>query len=1618
MNKYKAVKLNAIGFYSCATLLMLGCVLMTGLGQKVYGGAIAGVPDQNDACGDGSGGGSSGSGGGNGGSGNGGWSIDPNCKNCTGRGGGGGGAGNGGTGGSGSSCCPADSSGMTVWEVSEPYINVFLYDEPLGYQPGIGSRVSFKLAYKQRDDAFRTVSDELFNSGLDWNCSWLNYITAPIDEEFFFKATEFMAGGGQHDYELTSYYKEYYTHTTLQRTVDGGGNWTGYIKSYPDGAKDYYGFIPSETTYTNIVLLTAKVDRFGHATLFVYTDNGTRTLLMQVIDADGRTNTLSYANGAFPGHVTSVTDPFGRSCSLQYDGNGMLTNITDVIGLQSAFTYDPNNWVTNLHTPYGNTRFEHFDPGFAVSSGMIRGVRVTDAAGGTNVYMLTELIGDGTSTSLPDFPALPTLPDGVPSSAEGGDYSAYRDSFHWGPRQAAGLPADLTTLSLTDFKKGWMKHWLHDQNNYVLGTLDYSNSATTWGIGQTLSFEIAPSPDGSTYGQMTFYGYDGKYLVFKQGNDSQPSLVMRTLPDATTWFTWYQRNEWGRPTNVVDTYSSAYGVTPSTRTNVYFYSGADLVAHFGPNGNVEDGYTYDAYHQLVAYTNAVGDVTSYIYDTVGRLTSTHTPAGLTTINTYFTSGDYTNFIQKTVDLEIGRTNAYTYASDLVATHIDERGLATTNAYDALQRNTNSADARGSIARLYNRLDLAEITDRMSFTNAYGYDNVRRKTSQTDSLGRTIYFNYCTCGALDSVVDALGNYTYFFYDNAGRMLNVVYPDAYSVTNVFDSLGELVMTTDSAGISATNWFNNQGLICARYNSGGQVSGITFDIKDRPQDVLDANNMIVTNGYDAVSRLLARGYPDGGVETFGYLPAGMFAYTNQLNLTNFFGYDAGSRKIFETNANAEVIGYTYNPASDLLTLTDGKNQITTWIYDQYGRVTNKLDQAGASVFTYLYDGNNRLTNRWNAAASDTTRYRYDPVGNLTNVLYAVDPQVRLRYDGLNRLTNMVDAVGTTVCTYTPAGQMLTEDGPFASDTVTNSYWNRLRADMDLQQPTGVWTNAFGYDYSRRLWWVTTQAGEFDYNYLDSLPSLLVKKLLLPNTSYITNAYDGNARLLYTKLVKSNGTIVDAALYGYNVGNQRTTFTNAAGTRVNYAYDNIGQLKIAASSTSSENRGYAYDAAWNLNTLTNNGTPATFSVDGKNQLTTAAGAACSYDNGGNLTTKGSVNYTYDDENRLASVQTNGALAMTTFVYDGLGRLREQLFWTQIGSDTNGGGDDQSAAIGVGLESDVGVNPWNLTSGTWYVYDGKRVIQERDINNNPTVSYTRGSDLSGSLEGAGGIGGLLARTDNTQLPSTNAHAYYHADGNGNITYLETSAQTFGAVYRYDAFGNVLNNLGGSGGLGVVNTYRFSSKEWVPMANAYYYLYRFYDPSIQRWLNRDPIGERGGLNLYVLLLNSPLAFVDAFGHRNIPVTPLPPLPTPMDNCDPVQKKAIEDAKNKACDKINACTNPDCNQGELQKLKDLCKDKSKPNFKCAKSDDKQCNKDYGDGKRSCAYEDGDTITFCGSSFPPDGSSCGGIGGPQTLDCIIIHEMTHEVMGGGPPQDDANKMQKCMGCPQGAPHTPTK
>jgi len=127
----------------------------------------------------------------------------------------------------------------------------------------------------------------------------------------------------------------------------------------------------------------------------------------------------------------------------------------------------------------------------------------------------------------------------------------------------------------------------------------------------------------------------------------------------------------------------------------------------------------------------------------------------------------------------------------------------------------------------------------------------------------------------------------------------------------------------------------------------------------------------------------------------------------------------------------------------------------------------------------------------------------------------------------------------------------------------------------------------------------------------------------------------------------------------------------------------------------------------------------------------------------------------------------------------------------------------------------------------------------------TAPGNLSGTLQGAGGVGGLLKSSD----------GYFTCDAGGNVSEVLSATGTVTAHYEYDAFGNELTGNGATS----QNRFQFSTKYHDPETNLTYYGYRYYDAGRGRWLSRDPIAEQGGLNLYAFVANNGVNAWDLFG---------------------------------------------------------------------------------------------------------------------------------------------------------------
>ena len=1455
------------------------------------------------------------------------------------------------------SSCGTGSAGLTplampTWEISEPNIAIWLRDKPLAYRTSQGAEVALKMYYHQQDGFWQVPPPNVFSFGTNWGSNWRAYLDLtnrqPSDPTWSNTVGLLIGPGASvRYYDTTNAMPSYGRNTFLQPVVVAGAL-VAFREVFASGATTYYELLlpPEGSSTVRRAFLTRRVDPRTNATSFHYSTNDGLVLLRTVVDSDGRTNTLTY-DATVPTYVSAIQSPLATNAvRFTYNANGMLQTLVDIAGLSSSFEYDSTNvWsLTALVTPYGRTTFadaaplsqlpatlgEYYDPN--------RAITVTEPTGAKHFLVYWDNVFRYNDLFPPNnfYGQLPNVGD---TSYEGlcDINMVYRNTFYWGPRQYPFLTT-TNPLALTahDLRVARCRNWLHPSD--LGGGRDRGGSACpASAVSDTLNMECEPSPNPEAatpdFGQRTWYGYSGKRINYYpgphyEGTNRQPSYIARRLPNGDTHYIHRTYNALGKVLTETNTYSASGGVT--TRGEVFTYdpSGTDLLSVTNAAGVRTAAYAYNSLHQVIAETNALDEVTLYFYDATGRLTGKTTPAGLTTTNFYDANG----WLTATIDIEIGRSNVFTWTNGLIFTKTDERGLTLTNSYDLLGRLTNVAYPDHTALRyVYDKLDIVQQFDRLGFSNSFTYDAGRRMTSATDARGHSTWYTYCTCGSLESITDSLSNVTTFTYDVQGHPTGVNYPGGASVVRHYNLLGQVTNEVDISGQSVTNYYNNQGLLVAASNQLGCASFLTYDLEDRVLSSTGANGITITNAYDVLGRLQARGYPDGGLETFGYSAGGLVVHTDQIGACTDYVLDPAGRKLAETNANHEVTQFTYNPGGDLLALTDGKNQVTTWEYDLYGRATRKLDNASAEMFRYGYDASGHLTNRW-TPAKGTTGYAYDPAGNLTSVDYSASPDLSLAYDALNRLTNLVDAVGSTAYTYNANGLPAAEDGPWDSDIVSYAYdSHRHRTGLSLAQPAaGDWTLSYGYDAAGRLDHIVSPAGAFTNRYGSSLVSLPVS-LTLPGGSFITNRYDAQGRMLATRLANADDTTLDSQAYGYNTAGQRLAVTNTYGNYHLYTYDNTGQLKTAlgaeagGTARAQEQFRYDYDAAGNVASVTNGDAVKQLTVNGLNQIdsvvngsgTPVAGAI--WGSPTSVTVNGSTAFLYADCTfvRTNVTLTNGANSFTAVSFDSQGRADTNTVtaWhtNQFapGYDANGnltnygwGGrtlayDDENQLTSVQVAGawksdfayDGKMRRRLRTEATWqaggwvtnllvrYVYDGNLVVQERHyapgfstVTPVQLVTYTRGRDLSGTLEGAGGIGGLLARSVLAPAAGATSHAYYHADANGNVTALANTNGALVGRYWYDPFGNT---LGVAGAAAQANLYRFSSKELHEKSGLVYCLYRYYEQSLQRWITRDPLAEVGfetarswaarrvphvgDPNAYRFVFNSPLDTLDPEG---------------------------------------------------------------------------------------------------------------------------------------------------------------
>jgi RHS repeat-associated protein len=289
--------------------------------------------------------------------------------------------------------------------------------------------------------------------------------------------------------------------------------------------------------------------------------------------------------------------------------------------------------------------------------------------------------------------------------------------------------------------------------------------------------------------------------------------------------------------------------------------------------------------------------------------------------------------------------------------------------------------------------------------------------------------------------------------------------------------------------------------------------------------------------------------------------------------------------------------------------------------------------------------------------------------------------------------------------------------------------------------------------------------------------------------------------------------------------------GLETDYAYNDRSELTadsttLGGSSTPLSGRDdyHAYDPIGNRTSVNRSGTTVNYTANALNQYTSFTGSAThTYDDDGNLTGDGAWNNTWDGENRLAATETATGVTpkqKLDFAYDYLGRRVRKRVYSWSGSAWQQQADLRSIYRG-----------WSHLA----VLDGSTGAAQRQ--------FIWGLDLTGTLGGAGGVGGLLLAQEggNSYLPAYDSLGNIHA-------MIKATDGTLAAIYEYDAFGQTIR---ATGPFAQANPFRFATKYTDSETGGVDFGRRIYLPSLARFANRDPISEAGGLNLYAYVLNNP-----------------------------------------------------------------------------------------------------------------------------------------------------------------------
>ena len=635
-------------------------------------------------------------------------------------------------------------------------------------------------------------------------------------------------------------------------------------------------------------------------------------------------------------------------------------------------------------------------------------------------------------------------------------------------------------------------------------------------------------------------------------------------------------------------------------------------------------------------------------------------------------------------------------------------------------------------------------------------------------------------------------------------------------LYDALGRNVAVVSSNAAGVTNRIDRM-----EYDQSGNVVRRVTDFRDGR--VAEA-----TAEYDMLNREVRRTDALGNETVTGYDPLDRMVSAGGDTYPLGFGYDSVGRKTFSRTTRDG--GVTWDE--------------TQWEFDPESGVNTAKQYADGSRIEYSYTDNGQKTrttwargvwkeNAYNArnlvsgtiyseAGTPSVAYAYEVSGKVAFATLSDGTAYTYGYDDRLLNTNESVAVGGEV---------------FALSRTFDGFRRELETSVTI---TSVVHSAKvrSYDSENRVcgYALTNAVGRG------------VSVILAYDGSYLTNityALPGGV-LFNAKLSREPGRKELVTRRDYAFGGQSTfwysTEYDLLGRPTN-ATDSVSLVRawlynrrseLAAASIGTNLYAYAYDSIGNRLWSAENAATNAYTANNLNQYTSVASSTnLVYDADGNLTNDGIFSYSYDAENRLVAAYplspVVGSLAVLNR-YDHRHR-RVQKIVKQYDGTT-----------------------WGTIETHTFVWDGNNIVLEKVEFANGTTrmcEYFWGADKSGTEQGAGGVGGLLA-------VSVDGVFYIPCyDHNGNIVLYVSEAGSIAAQYTYDPYGNITDM---SGALATQFSFGFSTKYHDRELGMVSYQRRFYRTDLGRWLNRDPIEEEGGENLYMFCVNNPCLNYDVDGN--------------------------------------------------------------------------------------------------------------------------------------------------------------